>query len=139
MILLDSDHLTILHYREHPGCGALENRLLATGEQIGITVISIEEQMRGWLAEITKRHDVFQQISAYDRLITMMHFFRQFTSRLDEAAANEFARLKKLKIRVGTQDLKIAAITLANHALLLSANLRDFQKVPGLRVENWLS
>jgi predicted nucleic acid-binding protein len=34
--------------------------------------------------------------------------------------------------------LKIAAIAMAESALLLSANLRDFQKVPGLRVENWL-
>jgi tRNA(fMet)-specific endonuclease VapC len=35
-------------------------------------------------------------------------------------------------------DLKIAAIALVNQALLLSANLRDFEKVPQLRVENWL-
>ena len=35
-------------------------------------------------------------------------------------------------------DLKIAAIALAHDALLLSANLRDFQAVPDLRVENWL-
>jgi tRNA(fMet)-specific endonuclease VapC len=35
-------------------------------------------------------------------------------------------------------DLKIAAIALVHDALLLSANLRDFRKVPGLRVESWL-
>jgi predicted nucleic acid-binding protein len=34
--------------------------------------------------------------------------------------------------------LKIAAIALANNARLLSANLRDFEKVPGLHVENWI-
>jgi predicted nucleic acid-binding protein len=26
----------------------------------------------------------------------------------------------------------------SDHLTLLSANLRDFSKVPGLRVENWL-
>ena len=36
-------------------------------------------------------------------------------------------------------DLKIACIALVHNALLLSANLRDFQQVPGLRVENWLT
>ncbi len=35
-------------------------------------------------------------------------------------------------------DLKIAAICVTHDILLLSRNLLDFQKVPGLRVENWL-
>jgi tRNA(fMet)-specific endonuclease VapC len=39
---------------------------------------------------------------------------------------------------IGTHDLKIAPIALVNDATLLSANLRDFEQVPGLRVENWL-
>jgi predicted nucleic acid-binding protein len=34
--------------------------------------------------------------------------------------------------------LKIGSIALEAGALLLSANLRDFENVPGLRVENWL-
>jgi tRNA(fMet)-specific endonuclease VapC len=140
MIVLDSDHLTVYSYRDHPRAEALKNRLLAAGEPVALTVVSVEEQMRGWLAEIKKHSEVFQQISAYDRLNRMVQFFQEWTIiRLDEAASEEFTRLKKLKVRVGTQDLKIAAITLAQHALLLSANLRDFQKVPGLRVENWLS
>lgn len=36
-------------------------------------------------------------------------------------------------------DLKIAAITLAQDALLVSRNLRDFSRVPDLRVEDWAS
>jgi tRNA(fMet)-specific endonuclease VapC len=139
MILLDSDHLTVFSYRDHPRAESLKNRLHAAGEPVALTVVSVEEQMRGWLAEINKPRDIFQQISAYDRLIKMVQFFQEWTIvRLDEAASEAFARLKKMKVRVGTQDLKIAAITLAQDALLLSANLRDFQKVPGLRVENWL-
>jgi predicted nucleic acid-binding protein len=35
-------------------------------------------------------------------------------------------------------DLKISSIALEEGALLLSANLRDFERVLGLRVENWL-
>lgn len=52
-------------------------------------------------------------------------------------AAAEFERLRKQRIRIGTMDLKIAAIALANNATLLSKNLRDFGKVPGLKVEDW--
>jgi tRNA(fMet)-specific endonuclease VapC len=35
-------------------------------------------------------------------------------------------------------DRKIAAIALANNALLLNANRKDFEKVPGLRFDNWM-
>jgi predicted nucleic acid-binding protein len=37
------------------------------------------------------------------------------------------------------EDLKIASIALVNDALLLTANSRDFEKVPGLQFENWLT
>jgi len=57
----------------------------------------------------------------------------------DEAAAHQFDGLRLQKLRIGSSDLKIAATALVNHALLLSANLSDFKKVPGLRVENWLN
>jgi tRNA(fMet)-specific endonuclease VapC len=36
-------------------------------------------------------------------------------------------------------DLKVAAVALVANATLLSANLKDFQQVPGLRVEDWLA
>ena len=42
------------------------------------------------------------------------------------------------KLRIGTMDLKIASITLVRRSTLLSSNLRDFQCVPGLVVEDWL-
>ena len=56
----------------------------------------------------------------------------------DDSAAAQFKEFRKQKVRIGTQDLKIAAIALTHDAILLSANLRDFRLVPGLRIENWL-
>lgn len=53
-------------------------------------------------------------------------------------AAVQFKALRKERVRIGTQDLKIASIALTNDALLLSANLRDFEQVRGLQVENWM-
>ena len=53
------------------------------------------------------------------------------------AAIIEFRRLRKAGLRIGTMDLRIAAIAMAHGALLISRNLVDFQKVPGLRVEDW--
>ena len=55
----------------------------------------------------------------------------------DRQAATKFERLTRLKVRIGTMDLRIAAIAIAQGAVLLSKNLTDFRKVPGLRVEDW--
>jgi len=41
-------------------------------------------------------------------------------------------------VRIGTMDLKIASIALDHEATLLSANLRDFEQIPGLHVEDWI-
>jgi tRNA(fMet)-specific endonuclease VapC len=55
----------------------------------------------------------------------------------DMGAAEEFQRLRKQRVRIGTMDLRIAAIALSQDALLISRNLTDLRKVPGLRVEDW--
>ena len=55
----------------------------------------------------------------------------------DQRTAATFARLRRQRVRIGTMDLKIAAIALEHNALVLSGNVRDFQQVPGLRVEDW--
>ena len=82
---------------------------------------------------------VQKQIPAYERLVGLFNFLRvgKLSPSIKEQS-NQFARLRELRVRIGTMDLKIAARALANGAMLLSANLRDFQRVPGLHVENWL-
>jgi tRNA(fMet)-specific endonuclease VapC len=56
----------------------------------------------------------------------------------DDDAATVFVALRKEFRRLGTMDLKIAAICLVHDATLLTRNLVDFAKIPDLRVENWL-
>ncbi|MGH9833545.1 MAG: type II toxin-antitoxin system VapC family toxin [Blastocatellia bacterium] len=55
----------------------------------------------------------------------------------DAEAATEFQRLQRLRLKVGTMDLKIAAIALAREATVLTKNIKDFSRVPELRVEDW--
>ncbi len=94
--------------------------------------------MRGWLAVLAKARTISQQVSAYARLLRQLDDYRKIrVLPFDERAAAEFERLQKLKLRVGTMDLKVAAIVLAHDATLLSRNLQDFEKVPGLTVEDW--
>jgi tRNA(fMet)-specific endonuclease VapC len=141
MILLDSDHVSHLKYIKGNRADRLMRKLAAQplAEVISTTIITVEEQMRGWLASIAKERQVRRQVTPYLELTQLFEYFQVFKIvHFDEAAVDEFEKLKASKIHIGTMDLKIAAITLTHHALLLSANLRDFQQIPGLRVENWL-
>ncbi len=138
MILLDTDHLTVLKYLSSDRCRRLRDRLeAATGEVIGTTVVNVEEQMRGWLATIARERQVRRQIVAYEELARLFEFFRAFhLAPFNDAAADRFDQMSP--IHIGTMDKKIAAIALANDALLLTANRQDFGQVPGLRFDNWL-
>ncbi len=139
MILLDTDHMTVIRYAGTARHANLVSRMAATaGETFATTIVSAEEQMRGWLALINKARDARRQVPAYERLRGLFAFYAAWeVVPFDELAADQFERLHALRVRIGTQDLKIASIALSRDATLLSANRKDFQKVPG--VENWLS
>jgi tRNA(fMet)-specific endonuclease VapC len=55
----------------------------------------------------------------------------------DDFSAKIFADMRKSKVRIGTMDLRIASIALAQGFTILTRNLVDFEKVPNLKVEDW--
>ena len=112
---------------------------LAVGESFGVPIVGVEEQMRGWLATIAKERQIDRQVSPYFELERLFAFFQAFAIvSFDQKSASLFSESRSAKIRIGAMDLKIASIALANESLLLTANKKDFEKVPGLRFENWL-
>ena len=54
----------------------------------------------------------------------------------DAKAGLVFEQLRKARNQVGVMYLKIASIAIANDATLLTRNLVDFGKIPGLRAED---
>ena len=74
------------------------------------------------------------QIDLFTRLL--------LTLPLDEAAGKHYGRirahLKRAGTPIGNNDLFIAAHALSTGAILVSNNEREFKRVPGLVVENWL-
>jgi tRNA(fMet)-specific endonuclease VapC len=141
MILLDTDHTTFLKYPDSDRGRRLIERMEAASstEAFGVAIVTVEERMRGWLAAVAKERTAARQVLGYRELSLLFEFYQEFDIvPFDDAAARQFDDLRRQKLRLGTMDLKIAAIALVNHALLLSANRIDFERVPGLRVENWL-
>jgi tRNA(fMet)-specific endonuclease VapC len=141
VILLDTDHTTLLKYPDSERARRMIDRLeaVSASQVIGVTIVTVEERMRGWLATIAKEKLALRQVAGYRELASLFEFYQQFEIlHFDQAVARQFDELRRHKLRIGSNDLKIAATALVNHALLLSANQSDFGRVPGLRVENWL-
>ena len=141
MILLDTDHTTFLKYPDSERGRRMIDRLNAVtaSEVIGVSIVTVEERMRGWLAVIAKEKSALRQVVGYRELALLFEFYEAFEIvPFDEAAARQFDDLRRQQLRIGSRDLKIAATALVNPSVLFSANLTDFERVPGLRVENWL-
>jgi tRNA(fMet)-specific endonuclease VapC len=81
MILLDTDHATFLKYPEGQPGERLIERLKArpTGEELAVSIITVEEQMRGWLAAVAKERQARRQVFAYRELARLFDYFRSFT------------------------------------------------------------
>jgi tRNA(fMet)-specific endonuclease VapC len=140
MLLLDTDHFTVLFDGQHRLHATLRKRLDATDDSVAVSVITLEEQLRGWLAEIRRRVATPErQVAIYEQLTGLIDFFARWDIlAFDLPAVDIYNNLRQTKMRVGSQDMKIAAIALTHDATVLTANLVDFERVPGLRVDDWL-
>jgi tRNA(fMet)-specific endonuclease VapC len=131
--LFDTDHLT--HYQHgHP---LVIHRVgLRPRATVGISVVTVEEMLRGRMARVAQARDGRARIGHYQFLEETLQLFAQFpVVSYDQAVEDEFQRIRH--IRIGTQDLKIAATALAHRLPLVTANRRDFAQVPGLVIEDW--
>lgn len=112
--------------------------VLRDDASIAVTVITVEEQIGGRL-EIIRRHGASPlQVAAYTAFQQTLHFFASWqVLDFTEPAFERFHALRQQRIRIGSQDLSIAATALANTAILVTRNTRDFARVPGLMIEDW--
>ena len=139
MYVLDTDHISLLERVDSIDKQRLLNRLgrLSEGE-VATSIISFEEQIRGWTAYLSKCKSLSQQVDAYRRLrLQLNNYCSMLILDFDDRSASQFQDLKTQHLRIGTMDLKLASIVLVNNATLLSRNLRDFRRIPNLRVEDW--
>jgi len=135
--VLDSDHLS-LHQRGHE---PLKNHLLAVqAEEFCITIVSAEELLRGRLAQIHRATRPDERIQAYHWLSKTIAYLCKFSILpYDSHAEAYFQTFLDRKIRIGSQDLRIAAIALSQNAILVTRNRKDFKRIPSLRIEDWSS
>ena len=138
MYVLDTDDLSLLE-RGNAESLTLQMRLeQVPHKSIATTIVNYEEQMRGWLARAAQANTPEQMLTAYARLQGHIETFAGIPILPFSAkAAFEFARLRQAGVCIGMMDMKIAAIAIAHNATVLTRNVSDFGKVPGLSVEDW--
>jgi tRNA(fMet)-specific endonuclease VapC len=133
--ILDTDHVSLFQ-RGHP---QIVNRLAEIApKDVAITIITLEEQIRGRFNMIRRVSLPNELILAYRKFHITFDSLKSF-SILDFSpmASTLYSSLITQKIKIGTQDLRIAAIALSENAILVTRNQRDFAKVPNLALEDW--
>ena len=135
LYILDTDHIS-LSQRKDP---TILQRMAEVGQDaLAITVITVEEQIKGRFNVIKRASSGPKLIRAYAYLqTTFVHLNTMQILPFDQAANAHYERLRKQKIRVGTQDLRIAAIALSINGTVVTRNWKDFEKGPNLTLEDW--
>jgi tRNA(fMet)-specific endonuclease VapC len=132
--ILDTDHVSLLQR----GNAAVVTRVAAlAATDVAITMITADEQLQGRLTVIRRARTQIDAARGYERLYETLRFYGSVALVLYDAVAARFDDLRRQGIRIGTQDLRIAAIALTQGATLVTRNTRDFSHVPGLITEDW--
>jgi tRNA(fMet)-specific endonuclease VapC len=133
--ILDTDHVSLFQ-TGHPL--VIQRVQSIDPSDLAVTIVTVEEQMYGRLNRIRRAKSPEDLSLAYFNLNRTLAYFQTVdVVDFDRAAADCYREIIAQKLRVGTQDLKIAAITLSRQAIVVTRNYRDFSKVPGLQVEDW--
>ena len=115
----------------HPA-GRIANRITQTEQRVCTSIIVIAELKYGIAKEGSRRFAI--QLAAILGGIDVL----PFETPADAAYAELRVRLERAGRPIGANDLLIAAHALALDLTLVTANEREFYRVPDLRIENWL-
>ncbi len=107
--------------------------------EVSLSAITLQEQMRGFEALLSRARGPQQIARAYEMLVTrLLPTWKRFpVLSFTEPAIQRFEHLRSLRLNVGLMDLRIAAIALENGLTVVTRNQRDFKRVPGLATVDW--
>lgn len=136
MFILDTDAITH-HQNAHAILSARVSHIPSA--RLFTTSVTVEEQLKGRLSYLnTHRNEPHKSAQGHAALVRTIYYFNQWNILLfDEEADTIVRQLRMQRVRIGTQDLRIAAIALLYGFTVVTNNIRDFAQVPNLNVEDW--
>jgi tRNA(fMet)-specific endonuclease VapC len=130
MFLLDTNILSDLVRNPQ---GAVAAKIFEVGEKAISTSIVVAAELR-YGAERRGAPRLSRQLEAILALIAVL----PLGDEADEFYGKLRADLERRGLPIGGNDMLIAAHALALGATLVSDNVREFERVDGLKIQNWI-
>jgi tRNA(fMet)-specific endonuclease VapC len=133
--ILDTDHYSLIQRGNREVIARFQD---IDPSEIYLTIITVQEQIKGRFKNIDEAKNSPKLVASYGWLLaTINDFSRLSILPFDEKAYHHYDLFRSQQLRVGAQDLRIAAIVMANDGILVTRNRRDFDKVPNLQIADW--
>jgi tRNA(fMet)-specific endonuclease VapC len=112
---------------------ALRERFDQLAESLCISIITLGELLYG-VEKSARRSQNLQAVQQFTTRLEVMPFSVKASAHFGQVRA-ELARLGTL---CGAYDMLIGAHARSEGLMLVTNNTREFQRIPGLRVDNWV-
>lgn len=131
MYLLDTD--TSIYLLNQKGLVAEQKLRSLKRDEVGISTITAAELFYG-AAHSAKKEDNIKRVKLFCASLSLISY--------DFEAAFVFGSIKEYLVNqgqmIGNMDLLIASVALNRKAILVSHNIKEFQRLPDLKYEDWL-
>ena len=135
MIYLLDTNILIYLIKNHPPAIAQRIDVLADDDQLCMSFITWAELLKG-AERSTRKPEVLRRLDMLARQVTVIY---PASAAICRHYAEQFTRLKEVGTPIGANDLWIACHALSEDATLVTHNTREFQRIVGLRLEDWVS
>lgn len=131
--MLDTNTLIYLIKNRPPGIAERVNALTIE-DRLCMSFVTYAELLKG-AERSTRKPDVLRRL---DNLIRQVPVSYPTDASVCRHYAEQLTRLKAAGMPIGANDLWIACHALAEGATVVTHNIREFERIVGLAVENWV-
>lgn len=131
--LLDTNILIYLIKNQPPAIAQRVNAMPADA-QLAMSFVTWAELLKG-AERSTRKPDVLRRLEALTRQVGVLY---PSGPAICQHYAEQFTRLKDAGTPIGANDLWIACHALAEKAMLVTHNTREFERIEGLLWEDWV-
>lgn len=134
MFLFDTDVITNI-LKKNPSKILLERLAVIPRQEQYISTITISEIVYGAVKSIRPEY----HLNNLENILLPSVNVVGFDSKAAYICGRLRAELEKKGLSLNLADLEIAAISIAGEFVLVTGNTKHFERIPELRLENWIT